>query len=166
MNEIVADAMKGFYQLPDIIAFAMPPQSLGADSSTPISIMLQSSQSYEDILNTGNQLVAEMQKNPGMNQVRLDLRLNKPELQIDIDRQKAANFGVDARDIATTLETLLGSRTVTRFKQGNKQFDVLVQLEQGQRLSPQDIQDIYLRSEQGELVALNNFFLQVRFINA
>ncbi|NRA40828.1 MAG: efflux RND transporter permease subunit [Pseudomonadales bacterium] len=154
--DIAYDAMKGFYQLPDIIAFAMPPQSLGADSSTPISIMLQSSQSYEDILNTGNQLVAEMQKNPGMNQVRLDLRLNKPELQIDIDRQKAANFGVDARDIATTLETLLGSRTVTRYKQGNQQFDVLVQLEQGQRLSPQDIQDIYLRSAQGELVALNN----------
>ncbi len=154
--DLAMQAMKGFFMIPEIFAFAMPPQSLGSESSTPISIMIKSSSGYEDILTAGQALVAKMNANPGMNQVRLDLRLNKPELQIDIDRQKAADLGIDAQTIAKTLETLLGSRTVTRFKRGNKQYDVRLQLEESQRLTPQDIQDIYLRSHSGELVALMN----------
>ena len=155
-TELAMDAMKGFFMIPEIFAFAMPPQSLGSGSSTPISIMIKSTSSYEDILAAGQQLVAKMNENPGINQVRLDLQLNKPELQVDIDRQKAASLGIDVNTVARTLETLLGSRTVTRFKRGNKQYDVRLQLEDSQRLSPQDIQDIYLRTNNGELVPLMN----------
>ena len=154
--DLAMQAMKGFFMIPEIFAFAMPPQSLGAESSTPISIMIKSTSSYEDILAAGQALVAKMNANPGINQVRLDLRLNKPELQIDIDRQKAADLGIDAKTIAKTLETLLGSRTVTRFKRGNKQYDVRLQLDETQRLTPQDVQDIYLRSRSGELIPLMN----------
>ena len=155
-KDLAMQAMKGFFMIPEIFAFAMPPQSLGADSSTPISIMIKSTSSYEDILEAGQALVAKMNANPGIHQVRLDLRLNKPELQVDIDRHKAADLGIDVQTIAKTLETLLGSRTVTRFKRGNKQYDVRLQLDETQRLTPQDVQDIYLRSRSGELVPLMN----------
>jgi multidrug efflux pump len=94
-SEISMEAMMGFFMIPEIIAFAMPPQSLGAGSSTPISVMLQTTSDYQELLRVGDLLVQKMNANSGLNQVRLDLRLNKPELQIDIDRQKAANLGVD-----------------------------------------------------------------------
>ncbi len=155
-TEVAMQAMQGFFMIPEIFAFAMPPQSLGSSSSTPISIMLMSSKGYEDILVAGRQLVQKMNENPGINQVRLDLNLDKPELIVDIQRQKAANLGIEVETIAKTLETLLGSRTVTRFKRGNKQYDVRLQLEESQRLTPRSIEDIYLRSKSGELVPLSN----------
>lgn len=154
--QVVQDAMKGFFMIPDIMAFAMPPQSLGSGSSTPISIMLQSSKDYKHIMKVGQQLVAKMRENPGINQTRIDLQLNKPELQIEINRLKAANLGISVSEISRTLETLLGSRNVTRFKKDNEQYDVILQVEDEQRASPQDMSDIYLRTATGEMVALAN----------
>ena len=58
-----------------------------------------------------------------------DLKLNKPQLSVDIDREKAAALGIDVEVIGRTLETLLGGRQVTRFKREGKQYDVMVQLE-------------------------------------
>jgi multidrug efflux pump len=154
--EAAMTAMKGFFMIPEIIAFAMPPQSLGASSSTPISAMIQTNRDYESMLKIGTELVQKMNENPGINQVRLDLNLNKPELQIDIDRQKAADLGISILEISQTLETLLGSKNVTRFKKGNTQYNVVMQMDETQRNSPQDMSDIYLRSKNGEMVALEN----------
>jgi multidrug efflux pump len=154
--EAAMTAMKGFFMIPEIIAFAMPPQSLGASSSTPISAMIQTNRDYESLLKIGTELVQKMNENPGINQVRLDLNLNKPELQIDIDRQKAADLGISILEISQTLETLLGSKNVTRFKKGNTQYNVVMQMDETQRNSPQDMSDIYLRSKNGEMVALEN----------
>lgn len=155
-SEAAMKAMMGFFAIPDIIAFAMPPQSLGSDSSTPVSIMLQSTKGYDELLRVGNELVGAMSANAGLNQVRLDLRLNKPELQIDIDRQKAADLGISIQEISRTLETLLGGRKVTRFKMNNEQYEVMLQMEDSQRSAPQDINDIYLRTANGDMVALAN----------
>lgn len=155
-TEVAMTATKGFFMIPEIFAFAMPPQSLGADSSPPISIMLKTSKDYESLLQAGGQLVHKMRQHPGINQVRMDLSLNKPELQIDIDRQKAASLGVDVATISRTLETLLGSRYVTKFKEGNEQYEVVVQMDKAQRTSPKDLRDIYVRSNTGQMIALEN----------
>ncbi len=155
-EETAFKAMGGFFMIPEIFAFAMPPQSLGSGSGTPISIMLQTTKDYKELLRVGNDLVASMNTNPGLNQIRLDLQLNKPELRIEIERQKAADLGISVGDISQALETLLGSREVTRFKRGNKQYEVVLQMEESQRSVPQDIKDIYLRSKAGDMVALDN----------
>ncbi len=155
-TELAMDAMKGFFMIPEIIAFAMPPQSLGASSSTPISVMLKTTKDYNELLRVGNLLVAKMSANPGMNQVRLDLRLNKPELQIEIDRPKAADLGIEIVQISRALQTLLGGRNVTRYKEGSDQYDVVVQMQDTQRTAPQQISDIYLRAKNGEMVSLSN----------
>ncbi len=155
-SEAAMNAMAGFFMIPEIIAFAMPPQSLGSGSGTPVSIMLQTTQDYQELLRVGNLLVEQMNANPGLNQVRLDLQLNKPELKVEIDRKKAADLGIPVQDISQALETLLGGREVTRFKRGNKQYEVKLQMEESQRSAPQDIKDIYLRAASGEMVALDN----------
>jgi multidrug efflux pump len=84
------------------------------------------------------------------------LKLNKPQLSVDIDREKAAALGIDVEVIGRTLETLLGGRQVTRFKREGKQYDVVVQLEAKDRSTPADLTSIYVRARDGTLVQLSN----------
>ena len=85
-----------------------------------------------------------------------DLRLNKPQLAVDIDREKAASMGIDVETIGRTLETMLGGRQVTRFKREGKQYDVIVQLEAKDRDTPTDLTSIFVRARDGRLVQLSN----------
>ena len=71
-----------------------------------------------------------------------DLRLNKPQLDVDIDRERASHLGVSVTDIGSTLETLLGGRMVTDFKRGAKQYDVILQMKPEYRATPEAIQNI------------------------
>jgi multidrug efflux pump len=72
-------------------------------------------------------LIAEMQKNPGIVQPDSDLQLNKPEIFMDVDRNRAADMGVSVDAVARTVETMLGGRVVTRYKRDADQYDVIVQ---------------------------------------
>ena len=84
-----------------------------------------------------------------------DLRLNKPQLDIHIDRERAAGLGVSVTEIGSTLETLLGGRRVTNFKRAAKQYDVILQMQSSERATPEAIQDIYIRGK-GGLIQLAN----------
>jgi multidrug efflux pump len=84
-----------------------------------------------------------------------DLRLNKPQLDLTIDRERAAGLGVSVTDIGLTLETFLGGRIVTNFKRGTKQYDCILQMKPSSRSAPDDIREIYLRGK-GGLVQLAN----------
>jgi len=78
-----------------------------------------------------------------------DLRLNKPQLDIHIDRERASGLGVSVADIGSTLETFLGGRAVTDFKRGTKQYDVILQVRPETRSTPDAIQNLYIRSNGG-----------------
>jgi multidrug efflux pump len=84
-----------------------------------------------------------------------DLRLNKPQLDITIDRERAAGLGVSVTDIGSALETFLGGRAVTNFKRGTKQYDVILQTRSDARSTPDAINEIYIRGT-GGLVQLAN----------
>jgi multidrug efflux pump len=84
-----------------------------------------------------------------------DLRLNKPQLDIAIDRDRAAQLGVSVTDIGSTLETFLGGRVVSEFKRGTKQYDVIAQVRPADRATPEMIRNLYVRSP-GGLVQLAN----------
>ena len=66
-------------------------------------------------------------KNPGFVQPDTDLRLNKPEIFMEVDRERAADAGVSVDQVARTVETMLGGRQVTRYKRDAEQYDVMVQ---------------------------------------
>ena len=91
---------------------------------------------------------------PGFADVDTDLEVNKPQLTVNIDRDRAASLGISAADIADTLRVLLGGDAATRFKRGNERYDVIVQLAAQDRFAPQDLAPIYLRSSSGELVPM------------
>ena len=73
-------------------------------------------------------MTAAARQNPGLQNLDSDLKLNKPQLKVAIDREKAALLGIDVDTIGRTVETMLGGRQVTRFKREGKQYDVIVQL--------------------------------------
>ena len=154
-QEIVQSLFPQTFSIPGVLAFMINPPSLGGRfSSSPVEYVLQA-ESYEEL---GQAVGVLMEKASGLGylvNLDSDLRLNKPQLDITIDRERAAQLGVSVSEVGSTLETLLGGRVVTDFKRGSKQYDVIVQVRPGQRATPDVIPELYVRSGQG-LVQLAN----------
>jgi multidrug efflux pump len=145
-----------FGQLPGVFAVPIDPPSLGQSfRNQPVQFVVQAP-SYELLEQASNALLADVRKSGKFVNADTDLKLNKPQLAVDIDREKAAAIGVEIDTIGRTLETLLGGRQVTRFKREGKQYDVVVQLEAQNRNTPADLTAIYVRARDGRLVQLSN----------
>jgi multidrug efflux pump len=100
-------------------------------------------------------LTARARAIPGLLNVDTDLRVTRPELVVSMDRDRAEDLGVPARDIALTLQTLLGGREVTRFTSDNKLYDVVLRLDPQDRTTPSDISGLQVRGRDGMLVPLD-----------
>ena len=85
-----------------------------------------------------------------------DLRVNKPQLTVAFDRDRAEDLGVPVGDVAGALQVLLGGRRISTFTRENKQYDVIAQLTAGERATPSDMTGIYLRGKDGGLVQLSS----------
>ena len=142
--------------MPGVLAFPVNPPSLGQNFRNPPVQYVVQGNSYEELDQRVNEMVARARAYPGLTNVDSDLKLNKPQLSVDIDREKASSLGVQVEAIGRTLETLLGGRQVTRFKREGKQYDVIVKLEDKDRRQPTDLTAIYVRSSNGQLVQLSN----------
>ncbi|MGH8705136.1 MAG: efflux RND transporter permease subunit [Burkholderiales bacterium] len=145
-----------FGGLPGVLAFPVNPPSLGQSFRNPPLQFVVQANSYEELDAMMNRLLAKARESKAIANPDTDLRLNKPQLAVDIDRDKAAAIGVEVETIGRALETLLGGRQVTRFKREGKQYDVIVQLEEKDRNTPADLTSIFVRSRDGRLVQLAN----------
>ncbi len=156
-QEVTASiAPKMFAAMPGVLAFAVNPPSLGQNfRNQPVQFVVQGN-SYEELDRTVTALVAKARQSPALTNVDSDLKLNKPQLTVDIDREKAAALGIEIEAIGRTLETLLGGRQVTRFKREGKQYDVIVKLEDKDRRQPTDLTAIYVRGASGSITQLSN----------
>ena len=143
--------------LPGVNVFPITPPSLGAGvRERAINFVIVSSDSYQNMARTGQALIAEMQKNPGIVQPDSDLQLNKPEIFLDVDRARAADMGVSVEAVARTVETMLGGRAVTRYKRDADQYDVLVQTAESGRATPEDIDKLFVRGRGETMVPLSS----------
>jgi multidrug efflux pump len=159
-QQIVQELFPRLLGIPGVLAFLINPPSLGGRfTSSPVEYVLEAD-SYEELQVGVRTLMGEASKLGYLVNMDTDLRLNKPELEIHIDRERAAGLGVSVTDIGSTLETLLGGRAVTNFKRGSKQYDVILQMRPEMRATPETIEAIYMRG-QGGLVQLANV-VQVR----
>jgi multidrug efflux pump len=144
-----------FSALPGVTAFSITPPSLGQGfRERPLNFVIQTSDSYQNLNVVLRQMLDEMAKNPGIVSPDVDLRLNKPELRIAVQRDKAADLGVSVEVVAKAIETLLGGRNVTRYKRDAEQYDVIVQTEASGRTTPEDIDKIYVRGTKNGVDAI------------
>jgi len=142
--------------LPGVTAIPITPPSLGQGfSSRPIEFVIITSESYQNLAQTVRAFQDELAKNPGFVQVDTDLRLNKPEITLTVDRERAADMGVGVDLIARAIETMLGGRKVTRYKRDGEQYDVIVQTNPSGRDTPDDIEKIFVRGKGADLIPLS-----------
>ena len=142
--------------LPGVNAFIITPPSLGQGfRERPLNFVIQTSDSYENLSRVARQMLDEIAKNPGIVSPDIDLRLNKPELRIEVDRDKAADMGVSVEVVAKALETMLGGRNVTRYKRDAEQYDVIVQTQASGRSTPEDIDSINVRGRNDTMIPLS-----------
>ena len=155
--DIAKELFPKFMGIPGVLAFPVTPPSLGqSPRERPINFVIVTSAAYEELQQVTGQILGELAKNPGLTNVDTDLKLNKPELSIEVKRDKAADLGVPVETIGRTLETYLGGRQVTRFKRDGEQYDVIVQVADVERSNPADIQGIYARGRDGSMISLDN----------
>jgi multidrug efflux pump len=151
-------AAQMFFAIPGVMAFTVTPEPLGQEGfGNPVNFVVQTTGSWEDLNIVVQRMLAKMAtENPRLTNPDTDLKLNKPQLKIDVDRDKVAAVGSDVETVGRTLETLLGGRNVTRFKQGSEQYDVLVQVEDAERRVPGDVSNVFVKGGDGQMVQLSN----------
>ncbi len=155
--EMLAEFLPALLAIPGVQAYALAPPSLGQPfRSRPFSMVVITSDTYETLQAGAEPLLADLRAWPGLQGVDTDLRLDKPELRLWIDRDRAADAGVSMENIGRVLETSLGGRRVTRFRKDGEQFEVIVQLDPAGRSSPDDISDILVAGREGTLLPLSS----------
>lgn len=155
-QEIAAALGPKMFMLPGVLAFPISPPSLGQSFRNPPVQFVVQGNSYAELQTMVDALLARASKFPGLVNVDSDLKLNKPQLKVLLDRDKTASVGVEVGQVGRTLETLLGGRQVTRFKREGEQYDVIVKLRDEERTNPDDLSSIFVRGNDGELIQLAN----------
>jgi multidrug efflux pump len=157
VQEIAKEVQPKLLGIPGVNAFAVLPPSLGqSPRERPINVVVMTNDEYPKMAPVVQKMLNELQRWPGMQGVDSDLRLNKPELKIRLDRDRVADAGVQVEQIGRLLETALGGRQVTRYKRFGDQYDVIVQLEPRARNEPTDISDLYVRGRNEAMVPLTS----------
>ncbi len=156
-TEIQQELFGKFMAIPGIMAFPNVPPPLGGDFlGGDVQFVVLTTESFDELNSIVQKLQAELAKNPKIQNPRSDLEMNKPELRININRDKSALVGADVTTVGRTLETLMGGRQVTRFKRGSEQYDVLMQVDRAGRSTPDALTDVYVRGTSGQVVQLAN----------
>ena len=156
-QEITKELAPKLAQIPGVRAFPTNPASLGqSPRNRPVEYVIMSSVSYEELQRLVERFIAEASRNPGLLNLDSDLRLDKPEVKVSVNRDKIVDVGASVDSVGRTLETMLGGRQVTRFKRDGEQYDVVVQVADADRRTPGDISDIYVRGRNNEMIPLAN----------
>ncbi len=152
VSEIVGEVQEQYFAIPGVFAFANNPPAFGWGS--PVQYVVQHSD-FAQLAKAADTLTARARGITGLLNVDTDLRVNKPELTVRFDRDRAEDLGVPVRDVAATLQTMLGGREVSTFTRANKLYDVIVQLSPEARATPSDMTGLYVRGRSDELIKLD-----------
>ncbi len=125
-------------------------------ASQPVQVVLGGND-YGELAEWRDRILSRAAENPGLQRLDSDYKETKPQIELDMDLDRAGDRGVSVSAISTALETFMGGRVVTRFEQGGEEYDIILQAPDEQRRTPQDLSDIYVRSQSdGSLVPLTS----------
>ncbi|PKD43146.1 efflux RND transporter permease subunit [Rhodohalobacter barkolensis] len=153
----IADQLTGLMSnLTGAQTFVSQPQSIGnRRGGLPVQYVLQS-QTMDQLKEVIPEFLREANQDPAFVFAEVDLKFNRPELQIEIDRNRARSLGVSVRDIAETLQLSLSGSRFGFFIMDGKQYWVIGQMDRQYRNEPIDLKTIYVRSQDGSLLQLDN----------
>ena len=137
---------------------ANAPRAIGSGAGRGgggLQLVLQGSD-FERLQQIGQQVIVSMRDSPIYGTARVNPSPTKPQINMEIDRAKAADLRVAVTDIASTLQTLLGGGNVSDFQRAGEQYDVVLQTDLKDRATPADLNRLYVRSTDGIMVQLSN----------
>ncbi len=143
--------------LPGARAFAVNPPSLGQGGfEAPVQVAI-GGPDYDTAARWGEAILSRAEQMPSLVNTRLDYNQLQPQLQLRIDRRKAADFGIDARTIGQTLGILFGGEDITDYIEQSEIYEVVVEAEPADTDTPEDIKNVFLRTDDDRLVPLRSF---------
>jgi multidrug efflux pump len=153
VKDVINEVQGQFFGIPGVFAFATNPSAFGG-FSPPVQFVVQNPD-FDRLTQGVDTMLARARAVKGLLNVDTDLRVNKPQLTVSFDRDRAEDLGVPVRDVAATLQTMLGGRRISTFTQNNKLYNVIARLNPEDRATPSDMEDIYLRGRDNTLVKLD-----------
>jgi multidrug efflux pump len=143
--EIVDELRGALGNIGGIQAFPSNLPALSNDAGiAPISLVLQGPD-VTRLSRYADEIIRRARAIPGLVNLQSDLLLNKPQIEVRIDRDRASDLGVSVREIARTLQILFGGLELTTFKQAGETYDVIAQLSRPERSNPRDLYGVYVR---------------------
>jgi multidrug efflux pump len=156
-QQVAGSLFPQFMGITGLMAFPITPPPLGQGGfGQPVSFVVQTTGTWEDLDGVVQKMLAKIRENPQLTNADSDLKLDKPELRLELNRDKIASIGASVTTVGRTLETMLGGRRVTRFKQGTEQYDVIVQIADDSRRTPEELANIFVRAADGSMVQMSN----------
>jgi multidrug efflux pump len=153
-QEIASELRDKLWNVPGITAYPVNPSPLSQSfRSSPISLVIQGPD-VAALAHYADEIVNRAGDIPGVVNPRTDLLLNKPQLEVRIDRDRASDLGVSVREVASTLQILLGGLDLSTFKHEGEIYDVIAQLERPARSSPRSVLGLYAHGTGGQLVPM------------
>ena len=156
-QQIYDKLTKIYRSMPDarIIASQEPTISASSSRGLPVQFVLQNL-NFDKLQSILPKFISEAQNSPVFSNVDVDLKFNKPELNIEVDRLKANTLGVNEKDVSNTLDLALSGSRYGYFLQNNKQYYVIGQVAREERSMPADVTSLYVRSASGNMIQLDN----------
>ncbi|NID10827.1 efflux RND transporter permease subunit [Fibrivirga algicola] len=158
-QQVVDNLTKNFKNFTDARMFPTQEQTIStggrSGSSLPVQFVLQNL-SFDKLRDKLPQFLEEVRKDPTFQNSDVDLKFNKPELNISVDREKATDLGVSVLDVSNTLQLALSNRRLAYFLMNGKQYQVIGQVDRENRDEPTDLRTFYVRNNREELIPLDN----------
>lgn len=156
-EEIVSMVNRNLPKFNEGRAFAIQEQTIQVNrrGGQPVQFVIQNND-FNKLMLVLPQFLEEANKSPVLQGVDADLKFNKPELRINVDRLKASQLGVSVQDVSQTLQLALSNRRLGYFTKDGKQYQVMGQVARADRDDPTDLKSLYVRNSSGEMISLDN----------
>ena len=165
--DIMNEVRTKLRDLPGVRAFPVMRQGFGSSIQKPVQFVIGGG-TYQELTEWRDILMEKIEAgNPGLLGLDWDYKETKPQIEVSIDYDRAAELGVTVSAIGRTLESMFGSRRVTTYLEEGEEYDVIVEGERDLQRTPNDLQSIYVRSARsGELVPLASFISLKEFADS
>lgn len=155
-QQIYDKIAKDLNSITGIRAIPSQPPTIGSRfGGSPVQFVIQSPD-FDKLADILPKFLDEAKKQPELQFVDANLKINKPEINLSIDRQKASDLGVSFSDVASTLQIAFGSQRFGYFIKEGKQYQILGQVTRDKRDNPYDIKYLFVRNKNGDLIQLDN----------
>ena len=156
-QRIMMESFRKISKVPGVLAFPVMPQGIRTGGvQKPVQFVLLGN-TYEDLIKWKEVIKSEARKNKNLINVEDDFNQTKAILNVKIDQEKTSDLGVSTLEIGRSIETMFGSRNVTKFTKDGREYDIILQGDIKNRKEPSNLAKVYVRSKNtGKLVSISN----------